>query len=356
MRNAFRWFIVLAAPIYIAGCGESVLSEPLGLSPASLGALPSFPNTAVMAAGDEITDGEVLGRFRLECHMPGQANHCPDGVDAVMETKYSLDTLLGLIYHAEMFAMEPLHGRGSATCEWGDDAKELAATAGSFITDDAGGDTARYMIDDFARIACVGRQDASYYAYSNDVSGGYVVVTARKLDDSTAGMVQTDVSQIHVLTDADNAPKWLAFNSVNITTSGPDYFGASRAVLLVDYQTRRFLLRAGTNMAAAGRGGLTPAGLYEDGYYLVRSSEHPDGICIDNATRLEADAADCAAEVEPWASSDEVASYLGLDAAAQAELAPYLSYFAAGATAELLSADQVPSSPDDLAHFPDRIR
>lgn len=366
----FRFLKVLltgmvAMSFILAGCAASDDDDGGGSSNAGFNmagnaseALPAISSSsnspALQAVGDDVTDTEISNFFKLECHMPGSDDNCPAGITADDDTKYSVTTLIGVIYHAEMY-MENVIDYEMEDCS------TTGVTSSSFVTDDATGDTSTYLIDYYDLLDCVGSSsyegNTQYFTARTSTDSGYVILVTRKHDTSTSGWDQSDIYQAYVSTDSDGEARFLAFNTTNINdTSSTD--STFRTVLLVNLSTRRFLVKhhgTGSNyVIAAGQGGITDSGEYQSGYYFAKSSGTPSGICVDNATQTEAASSNCSDEQASWSGASDVASYLDLTATEQTEIENFISYFTSGPTASGLSV--YPSSANDAGHIPDRIQ
>ena len=283
----------------------------------------------------------------------------PPLVTRDLSNKYSIGTLIGLIYHAEM-AMNNIFLKSYLECGVGDGAGPISVSDSSFVSRDDGGDGAKFIIDYHAQLSCVGHGDdgsgnVHYYTYGT-AENKWVIIVARKNP-----LRESNLFQVYLSDGVPAVHHVLAFNA--ITISAVDGYKA-RSVLLVNLQTRKFLVKSyggggAVNdgyVIAAGAGGISPAGAFEVGSYFARSPSTPAGVCVDNATRNQAEVASCAAETAAWTGTADVAAYLELTAAEQGDLANFLSFFADGPTTSVLAAEDVPGSFDDLIHIPDVIQ
>lgn len=344
------------------GMGEQ--AGALDMMPDLIAALPSFQAARVArtpATGDPIQDGMILGRFKLECHGDDVAlqNDCPAGVPLDLSTKYSGDTVLGLIAGAQMNANQILQHAFIGTC----DVDNLVTTArpvtlAAFVSDDPDGDGGRYLIDDMSRLGCVAEVAPSRWAAwaIPDGSRREVVTLVKGALQGTTE--QSFINQTVILLDAAGSPRVIALNDVNLTTNPPSYVGNGRALVIANLVNRRFLLKTSggamvLGVVAAGQAGLSPAGIASPGVFFARAET---GYCIDNETKAEADAASCATEAAPWVDAMTPGSYLALSAEDAVLLAPHLAAFADGATASVIPTASVPSGVADKIHFPDRIQ
>lgn len=368
-RNFWNTLLIsmIAVLFLLTGCAASNdddddddSSNSVNITSSAAKALPAIPASASsgpsMAVGDPIGDTIISNFFKLECQMESD-NNCPSGVTADANNKYTVTTLIGVIYHAEMY-MENVLDNQISSC--------TAATvnAGSFVTTDAGGSTSTYLIDYFSQLNCIGstsyNSQSQYYTVQSDTASDVVIIVTRKHDTATAGWDQSDIYQAYLSKDSAGAAHILAFNTTNINDAADD--STFRTVLLVNLATRKFLVQhhgTGTNyLIAAGQGGISASGTYESGYYFAKTN-NTAGICIDNATQKEVAASLCSSETVAWTTPAEVATYLGMTAGEQTDLAGFISYFQDGPTAgqnATTALDAFPTAAADAKHIPNSIQ
>ena len=334
-------------------------STSLNLAGKAARALPAIASSSSSSSfsfsvGDATSDQVINSFFKLECYMPDVVDNCPTGIGPEIETnKYTVTTLIGVIYHAQLY-MENVLNYSLPDCT------TATVSASSFVTDDSSGDTSTYLIDFYDQLNCLGsstyNSQTQYYAAQSDTSTDNVMIVTRKHDTGTSGWDQSDIYQAYLSKTDASTDHILAFNTTNIndTSTGDSTF---RTVLIVNLSTRKFLVQhhgSGSNyVVAAGQGGISTAGAYESGYYYAKSNWTTVGLCIDNSTRLEVDASNCSNETASWSSTAEVATYLDLTSIEQTDLANFLSFFTNGPTATALSV--YPTAATDVMHIPDRI-
>jgi hypothetical protein len=317
---------------------------------------PPAPN------GETAADYMELAKFfRYECHMHPQANFCPPDVDVAQndgmnEWKFSATTLMGLIYHAQMYS-GGLRGACSHT--------EASIDGDSFTAAAERGDPDRFILDQYSLYTCKGEDtyegNSAYIAYSVAPDYQATLTTRYRHPFGNSDFDQTDIFQVYVAL-RDEVPTHLGFNWAGISSM----FG--RAIVLVDFENHRFAaeyLSGGQqtkHVIAVGSGGIDRAtGVPYPGHYWARffdemSKELLDK-CVDNETQaIEADEAPCTAEGIPigWGASEELATFLGLDDTQAARLAPFLAKLA---TADPLPETEVGQAEGDAdLYFPQSMR
>lgn len=357
MRRSFTATLLLA----LSSCSEPALNF-------TADAVESLPQQADLSGGLS-TGQSIAGQlqlasfFKQECHMYPDDDFCPKGIDAAAKDgknswKFSVTTLLGLVYHAEMYT-----GGKRSRCA----GRAATISSSSFVSASGGGDPDRYILDDLSVLECL--EDAtgsastpSYRAYSIEPDFQATLTTRHKATASFVPAPMTDVFQVDVSVDRGGAPTFLAFNWAGVSTM----YG--RAVLLVNLKTHRFAVKYLTgpassahHVSAIGVGGVDRAtGAARPGYYSVRYTDEkgmPLQSCVENATQLfEVDDTECARTEVPttWTTSDAVASYLELTPAEQSRLAAFVAMFATPAP---LGVDETPGAAGDAdLYFPVRMQ
>jgi hypothetical protein len=352
---------------WLAGCGSdgdnADEAGALAMMPDVIGALPSFAAGPAMAnaVGDPVADALILNRFKLECHGENVAmqNDCPAGVVLDLTTKYSGDTVLGLIAGAETNANEILQHATIGTCTVpGLTPRAGKVTKSSFVSTSTGGEGARYIVDELGALGCIADVSSTrHVAWAIPDATRRVSVTITKGAPLGSGGMQSFISQSVITLDAAGKPRAIALSDVNVTTMPPAYVGNSRAYVIANLATRRFLLKTSggasvSGVIAAGQAGLSPAGIAGAGLFYAKTDSST--VCVDNETKKEASG--CSVESAPWASGSTAASYLELTAEDAAAFAGYLAEFDDGPTGSHLTAAEVPAGTVDLIHFPDRIQ
>lgn len=357
-----RILLVVSVSLLLAAC-ETRLSF-------TAGAVESLPQVAEPANG--LTSGvsitselQLKNLFKQECFMPGDANYCPAGVDTSRGEsspfKFSSTTLLGLIFHAE------LYGGGIRSACTG---RQVALTPANLKTT-TGGDGMRFLVDTLPLYTCAEVADEKvkprHRAYS--VAPDYQATMT--LDDhypeGASGPTRTALWQVYTGLDSRQAPTVLAFNYAAVAGY------PMRTVLLVNLVTHRFAIKYLTPppagevkyryVVALGVGGVDrQSGAGRPGYYFARYSDEEtqtspeETACVDNATQLiEVDDTECRNAGIPvaWTRADDVAAWLELSSAEQVRLAPFLAKFFDSLT---LATTDTPTSADDAdAHLPVRI-
>lgn len=354
--------VLLIGPALSVGCSDDS-SFTIGMTEAAMRALPSISSTSSTARagapGDDITDFYITNFFKFECHHSQfGVNYCPEGTVPDTSNKFTATTMIGLILHAEALSNEVF--RSSYTsCGTGEEARALAVSSSSFVSND-GGDASKYLVDFFGLLGCVGyfTTPARHNFTYSPATDRFVVLRTRKHDLESPGWDQTDIHQSYFALTPAGTNRLLAFNMAGINDTGGVNNWGSRVLLIVNIETRRFLVRQrdGANyVTAAGQAGFDVNGVPQIGTYFVKTPNTPDGVCVDNTTSKEVDASECSTETAAWSGADDVVAYLEITSAEQADLAAFLAYFVDGATATNLTESEAPGSPADAIHFPDVI-
>jgi hypothetical protein len=279
------------------------------------------------------------------------------------DTEFNAQTLLGLIFAGDREAAD-IFGADSQHCGAGEGGASVTVTSASYVSSD-GGNGHRFVVGLDPLLGCGAHRswNGAYKAYLYGTqSDRRVLVASRKHDLTSAGSDQTDLYEIYLGLSGAGAAHVLAFNTVGINgivPGGNPYDYAERALLLVNFETHRFMVKYRQNngafLTAAGRGGVDSSGAWQPGAFSVRTDGVKEGLCADNATRLVAEASACAPELATWSSTAEAATYLGLTAQETSELDAFLLHFAAGPMVGDLPADAAPVGNADAKDIPDRL-
>lgn len=367
------WVIILALGAFACGpsdplplefTGEAVETMPQHVGAAAVQTSPRvWTATGALDSGTTIAEHSLLATFfKQECHEFPNADFCPAGIDAsagggLNEWKFSANTLLGLIYHAEMYSnglhVECLGEPGAIDGEAFESATE-------------GGDPDRFIVDYYPLLECRETQtyagSTAYQAYSVDPGYQATLTTRYKAPSGFPGIDFTDVFQVYLTVDADAKSTFLAFNWVGISSL------SARAIVLANLVTHRFAVRYQVSgdpfqqvLVAIGTGGVDRAtGQPRPGTYHARFTDNQGDeatACVDNVgQRLQSDDAPCTGAGIPvsWDAPAPVADFLGMTEAERTRLASFLAFFA---TPDPLSDLQVPQGPGDAdLYFPIRMR
>jgi hypothetical protein len=370
----FLLFLSILPLIFSQGCkdsGSTIVnnssSSGLSFTQQSLEAVPLVDGGAFLLpsymATTATSNTTVSNFFKLECHNDtGTDNYCPSSVSTTgsgMDNyKLTTTTLIGLIYHAQMYAQNIYSDNVEYTdssCPSG--SSSITVTSSSFT---ATTDGDKFILDGglynlYDCLYSYSREDngTSYMAYnltSDDTL--YSMISTRKNDLSSAGWDQTDFFQVYLTKPDGTTPTILAFNHAGMNDAASDHF--VRAVLLANLTNNRFAVvyktgNSGTWLKAAGTGGINAStGTANSGYYWVQTDDLGK-ICVDNSTGADATAGDCAAN--PWTTG--VATFLGLTAADTTNLATFISNIEESDIAtNLLSPTHI---TNDLVNFPTTI-
>lgn len=325
--------------------------------------------------------------FKQECYMPnndgsGYDGFCPDDVkaelDAAIESgdgigdsstlfnKYKLTsgTLIGLIYHAQMYSQGP--GLSNECSNF--DAEELASpNAPAF---GGGSDPDKFVIDYSPMLSCVKANEwdgnTTYATFGYNDNEDYPAIanlTARYgLPYGSEADRQTDIFQVYLglnkstLTEETPTPTFLAFNFVAA--------GGLRAVILANLVDHRFAVRYATStnqILAIGTGGVDKTtGDAVTGYYMAKDITEDVTYCVSNSTGEYDDTtyASCETDIDFWdtMSAANVKTFLGINDEDAANISAFLDFFA---DTDALDAAVVPSSDyaaDKADYFPETIQ
>jgi hypothetical protein len=345
-----------------------------GTTALAAAATGSLPATTVLAAGGltvagAATDGFLTRFFKLQCWRgegSGREVHmCPPGVAEIPENRFDGMTLLGLIAGVDDYGPDVIASSERTSCG-AVDAHEGTVTAASFVSNETGGNGAKLVLDTFAQYQCKGRRefDGAYYAYNKATDDQHYFMIRTRKNVMGGGFNNTDVMQMYLETTAsdvlDDSSKY-AFLAFNSASSSP----GNRHLLLMNLQTHRFMVKTRSIssggqawLVAAGTGGIDPAthqlrtGTYtaivDDG----AGASHT--YCVNNADTSDANPTDCAdSDTTAGAWSGKTASFLGMTAGQQSDLAAFLAHFA---DAQPLSAADLPDAANSTRDFPDDIR
>lgn len=323
-------------PLLLAAC-----TTPITFTQDAIESLPQVtvePNG--LTSGLSITtELQLKNLFRQECFSPDEANYCPAGTDTSggmsSPFKFTSTSLLGLIFHAELYS-----GELRSACT----GRKVSLGASNLKTVTAGGDGMRFMLDTLALHTCAEVTEEPdkprHRAYS--VAPDYqATLTLDDHVDQGGGPRRTALWQVYTGLDEKQAPTFLAFNYAAVSSM------FQRTVLLVNLRTHRFAIKylspppPGETkirfVTAIGAGGVNRStGAAHPGYYFAHYADattqtSPDeSACVDNVTQLlELDDTECRKAGVPidWTGSDAVAAWLGMSATEQQRLAPFLAKF-----------------------------
>jgi len=363
--------IGLSGVAALTGCAPPGQGTKLGITRAALEALPQVPQVP----GEEEAEvpptsiaayPALASFFEQECFMPGGDDFCPAGTDVTGGTsnprKFSPMTLLGLIYHAEMYS-----GGLQTSC-----GQEVVSVADdSFVAHtSAGAEPSRFLLDDFERLSCLERavnQDARVMRLSSvDPDGRYQVTLTTRYRVPFEGLAepgQTDIFQVDVSYADDGVPVFLAFNFAGANTM------FSRAVLLANLVDHRFVVKyraagdPGASLVSAGVGGVDRAtGVPHAGHYFVAFTEASGLLtrCVNNADgQVQPALTACTASGVPtdWEDANTVREYLGLTPSVGARVQAWLDVLASDALLpENASPTNAAPGGDPELYFPERVR
>lgn len=363
--KALLAIMLLCVAVSFVGCGSNEVSSSgatgssIQFASSAIKALPQYSSSSYlrsrfgMLAAAPVANADLIGFFKQECQYESD-NYCPSNVTASSSNKFTMQTLLGAIYHAQMYA-----GALNTSCGEG-----TAATinATSLTANTGAGTPGKFVSDYYSLLNCYKTNTDSnggitHSAYSADSDGSFIAnLTARY-----NYMSQTDIFQVYTSLDDNKAPQFLAFNFAAATPL------SSRVVLLVNLVDHKFAVKMSTgtgyrNIVAIGVGGVNTTGVPNAGYYYVRTknaaAEIGDAkLCVNNADNTyDNTGALTNCEIKDstanWTSATAVANYLGMTDNDKTRAAAMLSYFADDS---FLVAQDVPTANDADTNFPANI-
>ena len=325
--------------------------------------------------------------FKLECHNDDNSvNFCPSGVAASDSNKFTAQTLIGLVYLAEMKGKDIYNDSAAKfkTCEAGVTHSALTNHIAYYDIGGGPGTFEPVVLPFGSLLDCVStftetsgaNTNTTYSAYSKATTGDvYAYVSSRKGAVTSLGTM-SDVFQGYMSKSGGN-PEVVAFNlaSYNLETASTTF--GNRVVLIVNVTTHKFAVKTGdgngNSLMAMGKAGYDPStGTYTDGYFVVRVLTNTAArvYCIKNsATPTVVAGSNCTDIVvglgttsgTGW-SAAQVATYLGMNSTDAANVADFItgnSNFPSSTTGINNSTEigypeapcNVSSTCDDL-HFP----
>lgn len=366
-QTKYSFLNVALAAVLMSAC-DSAPEQQDGNMKFTQGAVQSLPQTVAATSQAapglfrapnpsslNINDYSLLASFfEQECFMPDGDNYCPEGVDTSggdsNPRKFTSYTLLGLIYHAQMYS-----GGLHSECDQGS-AATVDATSYVALTA-TGSDPDKYILDYNSLLKCLYEDPSSnttstrYTAYSTDADGAYQATLTTRNREPYNGVTdpgQNDVFQVYV-TLTDGKPSLLAFNYAGADTV------FSRTVLLVNLLENKFAVKFSSyngtgydTVVAMGVGGVNVStGVPNTGYYMVKFTDAGSQLerCVNNADGvIENDMVNCTsssiATSSTWGPTS-VQTYLGLSATEVTNLAAWLAKLA---DANALGAADTPTS------------
>lgn len=363
-------FVLLIMPcMIISGCtSDSGVGngDPTSFAQAAIQSLPQTHSQqggvasafiASVSSGVNITEYSKLDSFfEQECFMPDGDNYCPAGVDTsggdTNPRKFTSYTLLGMIYHAEMYS-----GGQHTSCDQGS-AATIDATSLVPLTLPSS-DVDKFLLDYYSLLGCLYEDPSSdatskqYTAYSSDANGEYQATLTTRNRVPYNGITdpgQNDIFQVYV-SKTDGLPKFLALNYAGADTV------FSRTILLVNLTDNKFVVKHSSfngsgydTVVSAGVGGVDRAtGVANTGYYMVKFTDGGSELekCVNNTTgMIDIDMTNCTDASIPasgtW-SSNAVQTYLGMTDTQATHLAAWLTKLA---DATAMGAADTPTNAD----------
>lgn len=316
---------------------------------------------------EDVAKWSVEQFFKAECHDDNNIlNICPEGAELTLDNKFSLCTLIGLVYHSEMKMGDIYRYDNSSymTCERGDSAAELIDHTPVFHAPDSD----KYVIDFGDLFDCVGQfnsydedypDQTTYILYSKSEDGRiFASLNSRKQHESEHWYtgIMSDIFQTYVSRDEDGKIQILGFNEVGFDEKGEDDY-ADRSVLLANVQEHKFAVK-NSHIVALGMGGYDfETGQWTEGYYMARVTDGAEGFnfCIQNGdTSMIVDSSNCVDIAgffsEAGWTAERLYNWLDIGPEDQLNLAGFDKFFSDSSAVPL---SEVPQNGVD--YFPDSI-
>lgn len=350
----------------------------------SLPQIKSTGSSLHLVATGNISTTTMANFFKQECYMPSDdgssyTGFCPNDTKSELDTalqgsgigdgttifnKYKLTstTLIGLIYHAQLYSQGPGLSNTCSTYS----ASDLATANSPTYT--GTNDPDKFIIDYNSMLSCVktnesnGETTYSTFGYNgNEDYPAIANLTARYgLAYNNVADKQTDIFQIYLGLDKSTVnndtptPTFLAFNFVSA--------GGLRAIILANLVDNLFAVRYATatqQIIAVGKGGVNEeTGAAISGYYIAKDITASNTYCVNNATGEYDDTtyANCTTTIDFWdsMSADNVATYLKMNDVDKEKASGFLAFFT---NTDTLNAALIPTSDytEDKKDFPSKI-
>lgn len=359
LRSAASSLVLLAAAVAVvgnggcgggdgSGSGRSIIFTPGAMRSVPLvrPAGPTPVRASLAGSGSIDQYGFTRQLLGMQCRRapPESVDYCPPGTPDRAEYgsgsdpyKFSMQTIIGFIYHAQMYSELVTDCSGS-----GFEPRTVSAGAYAAASSSAAANPTRFIFDQFDTYTCrstrVSNQGAETRVVSAVEDRSYQTTLHTRYKYVAGGNPQTDFFQMDVSMNA-GTPEFLAFN---FASAAPF---SSRLVLLVNLTNHRFAVKYYTPPAtsesgttperfavAAGVGGWDLAsGVPNAGNYFIhfREDQGEFTACVNNVGGgFEATPEPCDLEQVPtsWSVST-MQSYLGVPVATAARIAPYLAVF-----------------------------
>ncbi len=345
--------------------------EPLNLkiTKSSLSAFPSVETEMASLVKSENEEGEKIPfhlakYFAYECQM-GEDNYCPKTLvlKDKMDHKFTSTTLIGQIYHAELYLRGQNHLIEKAA-NFNSNEMELASSTGPDGKEDKSGNPLQYILGgqpdyEFSYFSKI-NQDLDITLFSDPLKSAprYRLLVIKKPMMSNDHGEQNFMIETYVSLTSDKKEKIMAMNSPGLNKKTSEYHG-TRSVLMVNFLERKFIAkyRSGdTEVMVIGQGGRDPeSGNLLAGYYYAKTIYKDNEFvgCVNNETQKKVLDSFCQKELGILADGFSVKEYLNLDSI---EAKDTLSFQQLLSHANYLTDDLVPLKGEDLKHFPDHIK
>ncbi|MBF0351171.1 MAG: hypothetical protein HQM11_09060 [SAR324 cluster bacterium] len=334
-------------------------------------------NTDAASRIEPMTQQVIESFFKAECHNDGNGlDFCPPGTDTGMETKFSTTTLIGAIYHADLY-LGNIYGTtistdssgGYKSCASGN-GKELTNHTPIITPENA----TRFLIDFGSLFDCAGSEtsdnNTTYFLYSKakDNQTFASLVTRKEQYAESFGATFSDINQSY-LKNGDAVI--LAFNLADNWDYGrPDNASNRRTVVITNVTTHKFIVKRistventisndqGNHLVALGKAGYdSQNNTWIEGFYMVKADYQGTNqatVCVQNGLNPAIVSDDNCAEisgffVDGWTIA-QVYSWLEIPETDRTNISGFNAFFENSA---FLNNDHIPLNTSD--YFPDSI-
>lgn len=372
--------LVLIVSFFLISCGSddeasgNDLSVSLAFAQDAANSLPQMKPVNSFRGTGNISSTGLYNFFKQECYMPSADGtsydgFCPadvnaeldaalagnqsigDGSDLFNAYKLTSGSLIGLIYHAQMYSQGPGFSNNCASYEASD---LVTAHAPAFLGGTS--DPDKYVLDYFDTLYCVkanswdGNTMYSTFGYDETATSlSNLTARYRAPYNGVADPGQTDIFQVYVAIDSttkDAAIPTATLMAFNYTATGDDT--GARSIILTNLVDHKFAVRytnshsdRNEHIIAMGIGGVDKTtGAAVAGYYMVKhivtdvantTVTSSTSYCVDNETGTYNDAVytDCTDSGITWpiTASSQIETYLNISAADSTNLTNFLSFF-----------------------------
>jgi hypothetical protein len=224
------------------------------------------------------------GVFKLECHMEGGLDVCPTGVTRDMNTKFSIVSMVGKIYHVGALWIPRIYGKTPPTvCDEVSGGEALKNQTPSFQG------SSKFYLTMANHYDCYKKEEDS--SYGNTLYYLYKGVSASESDrvysmlyssylGADSGNKSSNFFQAYGRADSAGSMKISAINMAHASTM------YDRFVMIMNPQLNRFIMKSGP-VVALGKGGFDPTtGSFYGGVFVAKTeySSQTSHYCMQQST------------------------------------------------------------------------